>query len=196
MCALDQLAPSWDVRVFFHSGICTTCVERLQVVPLARGTETEGRGLAHSSLRGRDDDASTGSRQARSSASHRCARSAGALGETDARGMTIYTSRLGNPVSRQRAEQIRHPERHAARQAIYQQVGRGKRQPARAFQCVDCENQASEYDHYLGYAHEHWYDVEPVCRRCHWVRFKNIRIVAEFERLKIKVDAIQARRRP
>lgn len=34
--------------------------------------------------------------------------------------------------------------------------------------CVKCGSQAAHYHHYLGYAPEHWLDVEPLCNRCHY----------------------------
>ncbi len=32
--------------------------------------------------------------------------------------------------------------------------------------CVDCGGPAAVYDHFRGYAREHWLDVEPVCISC------------------------------
>ena len=36
--------------------------------------------------------------------------------------------------------------------------------------CIDCGKPAIVYDHYLGYAREHWLDVEPVCVSCNALR--------------------------
>lgn len=33
--------------------------------------------------------------------------------------------------------------------------------------CYCCNRQAEQYHHYLGYEPEHWFDVLPVCRKCH-----------------------------
>lgn len=84
--------------------------------------------------------------------------------------MKQYVSRSGNVVSRQRDEQLRHPERQCARGAVYDAVLEGTLPPARSLSCSDCGNPAKEYDHYLGYAPEHRLDVQPVCRRCHYRR--------------------------
>jgi hypothetical protein len=35
------------------------------------------------------------------------------------------------------------------------------------FQCVDCGDPASDYDHYDGYSIKNWNKVDPVCRSCH-----------------------------
>ena len=37
---------------------------------------------------------------------------------------------------------------------------------AKNFDCVDCGNQATEYDHFDGYG-KNWNKVDPVCRSCH-----------------------------
>ena|SRR5579863_9599822 len=46
----------------------------------------------------------------------------------------------------------------------------GRTPKASQLNCTDCGKPACEYDHYLGYAKEHWLDVEPVCRSCHHKR--------------------------
>lgn len=38
---------------------------------------------------------------------------------------------------------------------------------ANAQSCKDCGGTAQHYDHHLGYAQEHWLDVEAVCAVCH-----------------------------
>ena len=83
-----------------------------------------------------------------------------------------YVGPAGNAVSRQRAEQIRHPERRAARWTVHNAVLAGAIPSARSLICIDCGKQAAEYDHYLGYEPEHRLDVQPVCVRCHWSRGK------------------------
>lgn len=54
-----------------------------------------------------------------------------------------------------------------ASQKVNRLVRGGHLPRADSFQCVDCGEQARDYDHHLGYAPEHWLDVQPVCRSCH-----------------------------
>lgn len=67
----------------------------------------------------------------------------------------------------------RDGDRKQARQRINVQVRTGKRPHPNQIPCVDCGHvwepgeRRHEYDHYLGYAAEHHYDVESVCTRCH-----------------------------
>ena len=59
------------------------------------------------------------------------------------------------------------PEKVRARELVNQRV-RFKRIPkASELECTECGGQAQEYHHHLGYAWEHRYDVQPVCRNCH-----------------------------
>ncbi len=53
---------------------------------------------------------------------------------------------------------------------VYHQTSRRGMPKASSLRCVDCPKQASDYDHYLGYAKKHWLDVQPVCRSCHFKR--------------------------
>lgn len=68
---------------------------------------------------------------------------------------------------------VRDRERYAkdrkvsARRLIQAMVHRGAMPSATSKCCVDCGNQAQEYDHYMGYEREARYMVEPVCRECH-----------------------------
>lgn len=67
----------------------------------------------------------------------------------------------------------RDGDRKQARQRINIEVRRGDRPHPNTLACVDCGHiwqdgeRRHEYDHYLGYAAEHQYDVEPVCTTCH-----------------------------
>ena len=60
-----------------------------------------------------------------------------------------------------------------ARQRINVEVREGRRPHPNTLPCVDCGHEWSEgerrheYDHHLGYAAAHHYDVEPVCTICH-----------------------------
>lgn len=84
--------------------------------------------------------------------------------------MKTYVSRLGNSVSRQRDEQLRHPERSRARKAVHDAVITGRLPRPQDQCCADCGNRANEYDHHLGYADEHRLNVQPVCKSCHYKR--------------------------
>lgn len=76
---------------------------------------------------------------------------------------------------RQQRYAQRYPERHYARIAVYRRTEEGLMPKARTLACADCAKPAREYDHFLGYDKDHWYDVEPVCRRCHLNREMNRR---------------------
>ena len=76
-------------------------------------------------------------------------------------------------ISRQRLSQLRRRDHDGARHAIQALIGRGAIRPASAFSCVSCGRRAAQYDHHLGYEHDHWYDVEPVCIPCHVARGKS-----------------------
>lgn len=60
-----------------------------------------------------------------------------------------------------------------ARQRINVLVRTGRMPHPNTLACVDCGHtwtkgeRRHEYDHHLGYAAEHHYDVEPVCTLCH-----------------------------
>jgi hypothetical protein len=54
-----------------------------------------------------------------------------------------------------------------ARDSLHSLIHRYKALPsARELHCVDCNEPAFGYDHYLGYSLEHAFDVEPVCHKC------------------------------
>jgi hypothetical protein len=54
--------------------------------------------------------------------------------------------------------------------AVGQAIRQGKLPHPTALKCTDCGAIATSYDHYLGYAPEHWLDVQPVCDRHNGVR--------------------------
>ncbi len=62
--------------------------------------------------------------------------------------------------------------------AVTKAVKDGVLPPVTTQKCVDCGAIATAYDHYKGYAREHWRDVEPVCARHNAIRSKS-RPVAE-----------------
>ena len=67
----------------------------------------------------------------------------------------------------------RDGDRVQARQRINVEVRMGRRPRPNSLPCVDCGHIHSEggrrheYDHHLGYAAAHHYDVEAVCTDCH-----------------------------
>ena len=67
----------------------------------------------------------------------------------------------------------RDGDRKQARQRINVEVRTGKRPHPNTIPCADCGHLWSpgerrhEYDHHLGYAAKHHYDVESVCTICH-----------------------------
>lgn len=59
-----------------------------------------------------------------------------------------------------------------ARQRINVLVCTGRLSHPNDYACTDCGHiyipgERHEYDHHLGYAADHHYDVEPVCAKCH-----------------------------
>ena len=54
--------------------------------------------------------------------------------------------------------------------AVGQAIKQGKLPHPTTLTCADCGAVATSYDHYLGYAPEHWLDVQPVCDRHNGVR--------------------------
>ena len=64
-------------------------------------------------------------------------------------------------------------QKDLARRKVRHQVRMGYIPIVRTLSCVDCNQPATDYDHYKGYATENWLEVQPVCRRC------NIRRAAE-----------------
>lgn len=78
-------------------------------------------------------------------------------GESKRRGDSAYYSALR--------------DRSSARGAVGAAVFAGKLTPPGKLPCTDCghlgDDRRHEYDHYLGYAREHWLSVQPVCKPCH-----------------------------
>lgn len=57
--------------------------------------------------------------------------------------------------------------------AVTNAVRTGLLPPVTTQRCVDCGAVATAYDHYKGYAREHWLDVQPVCTRHNVLRGKS-----------------------
>lgn len=67
----------------------------------------------------------------------------------------------------------RHPNykreeiKYKASTTLSNAIRLGKFPPAKAFTCVECGLPARHYHHHLGYELEHWFDVTPLCTKCH-----------------------------
>ena len=59
-------------------------------------------------------------------------------------------------------------DKHKAKGRIRYAIIKGVILPARYYKCSECKKQAQYYHHHLGYAPEHWFDVVPVCFKCHF----------------------------
>lgn len=70
-------------------------------------------------------------------------------------------------VMRQRKSINRYPNRKLARGCIQKAIMRGDLPRARDCRCSDCGKPAKEY-HHKSYKREHWLDVIPLCRSCHY----------------------------
>lgn len=70
----------------------------------------------------------------------------------------------------------RNGDKKQARQRINVEVRTGRRPHPNSIPCFDCGHahrkggRRHEYDHHLGYAPQHHYDVQVVCTICHAVR--------------------------
>lgn len=56
--------------------------------------------------------------------------------------------------------------KRAARWRVHELVRQGKLPQIKTCLCVDCGQPAQAYDHWQGYAREHWEHVQPVCHSC------------------------------
>ena len=73
-------------------------------------------------------------------------------------------------ITRRHARKYRanNLEKVKAQHIIFTAVFYGKMPSPKTLTCVKClKKPAIDYHHHLGYEPEHWYDVIPVCRRCH-----------------------------
>ena len=70
-------------------------------------------------------------------------------------------------ISRQARQQWFNRQPFLARLAVNDAVQRGIIPRPDTLNCVDCDNPAKQYDHYLGYSDEHRMDVRPLCVPCH-----------------------------
>lgn len=77
-------------------------------------------------------------------------------------------SEKGKVANRRKHKEYRSrfPERQKARTAICNAIRLGKLRPPTDFKCTYCPKRAQQY-HHPSYKPEHWFDVEPVCKKCH-----------------------------
>ncbi|MBE3143569.1 MAG: hypothetical protein IMZ61_06560 [Planctomycetes bacterium] len=54
-----------------------------------------------------------------------------------------------------------------ARNSVNNAIGDGRLLPPFAYHCRYCWKQAEQYHHHRGYEREHWFDIQPTCRKCH-----------------------------
>jgi hypothetical protein len=67
----------------------------------------------------------------------------------------------------QASYRIKCPEKQPARSAVTNSVAAGRISKVSSYHCRYCWNVAQDYHHHLGYAPEHWFDIQPVCKKCH-----------------------------
>jgi len=62
----------------------------------------------------------------------------------------------------------KNPEEVKARQMVQSAVRAKRMPPASFFFCnTDCGEMALDYHHFMGTDEKNWYDVVPLCRKCH-----------------------------
>lgn len=62
---------------------------------------------------------------------------------------------------------LRNPEQIKARRTITSAIRAGQLSKPDSLPCNYCPAQAKEYHHHKGYEPEHWFNVVPVCIKCH-----------------------------
>lgn len=62
---------------------------------------------------------------------------------------------------------LKYPEREKAYHAVNNAIKLKKLQSACNFICHYCDNIANHWHHWHGYAPKHYFDIFPVCRKCH-----------------------------
>lgn len=61
----------------------------------------------------------------------------------------------------------KNKHRHRAKARVKTAIRIGILEPANSQSCLKCSCQAHDYHHYLGYEPKHWFDVIPLCIKCH-----------------------------
>lgn len=65
------------------------------------------------------------------------------------------------------AYRLSHPEQARAGRAVRYAVSRKLIPSVSTLPCAHCGQKAAGYHHHKGYAREHWFDVLPLCTKCH-----------------------------
>ena len=80
--------------------------------------------------------------------------------------------RSRSPESKARVRTWRkcHKDKTNAQAAVCREIARGRRAPASACQCTDCQKVPAQHLHHHSYEREHWLDVVPLCASCHRIR--------------------------
>ncbi|KKK47069.1 hypothetical protein LCGC14_3158900 [marine sediment metagenome] len=73
---------------------------------------------------------------------------------------------------RDKTYSAKFPERRKAKNAVHNAVRREKLQPANTLKCKYCHSIAMHYHHYNSYEPKYWFDIEPVCMKCHRILHK------------------------
>ena len=79
-------------------------------------------------------------------------------------------SEAAKKAHRRRCEKDRKKVR--ARWTVANNIKSGKISRVSTQKCFDCNNDANEYDHYLGHEYKHRLDIQAVCYICHRKREK------------------------
>jgi DNA-directed RNA polymerase subunit M/transcription elongation factor TFIIS len=62
---------------------------------------------------------------------------------------------------------LKWPEKEGGRVAVSRAVAAGRLPRAADHPCGVCGDDAESYHHLMGYVHEHWLSVIPLCAECH-----------------------------
>ena len=65
-----------------------------------------------------------------------------------------------------------HPNRVKARILVNLNVRKGILPHVTTLKCIDCGNNAEQYDHHKGYDKKNWLNIQPVCMKCHVTRHR------------------------
>ena len=76
-----------------------------------------------------------------------------------------YTSNKGKQTHLK--YRLAHPEKVKANNKIGNEIRQNRLPPARSFDCQYCKQPAISYHHYKGYDKKYWFDVIPLCTKCH-----------------------------
>ena len=72
-----------------------------------------------------------------------------------------------NHQARKKRFNARYPNKLKAVNAVNSAITAGRLTRPDTLFCYYCPVQAEQYHHYLGYEPEHWFDIVPVCIKCH-----------------------------